>query len=926
MALPVELASIFRNKHKSYKMVLMLSMIDTWKETKNKHLPIDNVSRRFLSYYQYREASNLKADIPPQQAASRWAEMTLSQTRRLIDTPIEALRSIITKSDGGSSLTFHQQIWAMAPDVFDELQRYANEELDAYNEQIWSGFSLKESLDKILGTYSIAKTQSFSSHPLGSLFRRTIPEGLKELPFITKDIRVQGSVGQGNWATVPWIALMDKRITETTQHGEYLVYLFAEDMSAVYLTLNQGVTEPIKEKGRKEGYVYLQNKVDELREQLPLNGLTKDDNIQLTASGIGRDYQVSTVAYIRYDQRSIPEDKQLFADLENLMENYQLYVEAHLKENKQKEQYEPATFKYTMANLYLGQGIINYIGQNGNGYFPIEIDELIQNQSTVLKSGDEVKFPKERIRHIGRALEELGLLRIINQSYSLTEFGVKYAQRIDELDLWKLTDGQATLLRQQLQASASNRNTTNLIKVINQAVSIARELQNFTTSGFHERFIQSMGLEEEWGTVTQENRTKFMLNWLEELRYIEKTHQTYRYIDDEVEDVLDSWSVSERLGHIKLYIQNKGFMYPDGLIENFYLSLKTKPFVILAGVSGTGKTKLIKLFAEALGATTENGQFALIPVRPDWNDPSDLIGYKDLSGVFRPGRLAEVLYEASKPVNQNKPYFICLDEMNLARVEHYFSDLLSVMETQEWRDERIITVPLIHRSSLTIEEDQIKYGELSVPDNIYLIGTVNMDETTHPFSKKVLDRANTIEFNYINLSIFPDYEQTVPPKPIAALNTFLKSEYLQLVDAYTNSKELVTRVTNQLVHINTILEEIHAHVGFRIRDAACFYVIYSQRHHLLSENEAFDNQLFQKILPRIQGSSASIKSVLLKLMNECSATSLAITELMDDASQLYAEGRLKEVLSRAKYPQSARKIAFMLRRLEEDGFTSYWLS
>lgn len=95
-----------------------------------------------------------------------------------------------------------------------------------------------------------------------------------------------------------------------------------------------------------------------------------------------------------------------------------------------------------------------------------------------------------------------------------------------------------------------------------------------------------------------------------------------------------------------------------------------------------------------------------------------------------------MLVEASKPANQHKPYFICLDEMNLARVEHYFSDLLSVLETQEWDNQRIVTTPLIHRDSLQNESDKEVYGNLHLPDNVYIVGTVNMDETTHPFSKR----------------------------------------------------------------------------------------------------------------------------------------------------------------------------------------------
>ncbi|MEK3751366.1 AAA family ATPase [Paenibacillus sp. FSL E2-8871] len=393
-------------------------------------------------------------------------------------------------------------------------------------------------------------------------------------------------------------------------------------------------------------------------------------------------------------------------------------------------------------------------------------------------------------------------------------------------------------------------------------------------------------------------------------------------------------SITTLLHQIQSHIRCKGFFFPEHLIENFYLSLKTKPFVILAGISGTGKTRLVKLFAEALGATGINGQFTLIPVRPDWSDPADLLGYKDLSGRFKPGPLTEVLVEARNPENQHKPYFICMDEMNLARVEHYFSDLLSVLETQDWQEGRIQTQDLISSTMLEAPEDQMKFGSLGIPENVFLIGTVNMDETTHPFSKKVLDRANTLEFNYINLQQYPDLGEQVEnsdSSDASKLNhLFLRSDYLQLVDAYDTNKELVVRTTERLVKINALLEDIHAHVGFRVRDAICFYMIYNERYKLMSEEEAFDWQLLQKILPRIQGSHSSVRRVLLNLMKGALGTGSGVTvdfqAFMDDASPLYLKWAAGQTPPTAKHPQSARKLAFMLRRLEEDGFTSYWLS
>ncbi|WP_058302885.1 McrB family protein [Gorillibacterium timonense] len=391
--------------------------------------------------------------------------------------------------------------------------------------------------------------------------------------------------------------------------------------------------------------------------------------------------------------------------------------------------------------------------------------------------------------------------------------------------------------------------------------------------------------------------------------------------------------VSAHLQHIKTYIVQRGFSFPEQLIENFYLSLKTKPFVILAGISGTGKTRLVKLFAEAVGAAEENGQYSQIPVRPDWSDPSDLLGYKDLSGFFKPGPLTRVLVEASKEENWHKPYFICLDEMNLARVEHYFSDLLSILETQSWCEETIRTQRLLTGASLDKPEDLERYESLCLPENVFLIGTVNMDETTHPFSKKVLDRANTLEFNTIDLLQFPDLE-AIGMDQVAALEglsqRFLRADYLQLIDAYASHQELIKQTTDELVKINEILEEIHAHVGFRVRDAVCFYMIYNKRFDLMERDAAFDWQLLQKILPRVQGSHSSVRRVLLRLMEVAlgknSGYSIKMPSLMEDSSELYRKWNAQGTTLTAKYPNSARKLAFMLRRLEEDGFTSFWLS
>ena len=377
-------------------------------------------------------------------------------------------------------------------------------------------------------------------------------------------------------------------------------------------------------------------------------------------------------------------------------------------------------------------------------------------------------------------------------------------------------------------------------------------------------------------------------------------------------------TVKDTISRIKGYIEAKGFSYPDGLIENFFLSLKSKPFVILAGTSGTGKTRLVKLFAEAIGANTSNGRYKMVSVRPDWSDSSDLFGHVDLNGKFVPGAIIEFVKRAE--LDSAHPYFLCLDEMNLARVEYYMSDFLSVIETRDFQSGHIVSEPLVPGTYYGSDSAAAgKYGTVPFPENLYVIGTVNMDETTFPFSRKVLDRANTIEFSYVDLTPPAEWAPTAPA-PLSLDNGFLKTEYLLLAQC-ADQQEAVNAYCVELQKLNRILEQANAHVGYRVRDEVVFYLLNNKNSDLLPENRAMDNEIIQKILPRIQGSSASIKNMLCELFRVCAGD----YEGQNTESDLSAKMMTVAQKPDCKYPKSAQKIAFMVRRFEEDGFTSYWL-
>lgn len=386
---------------------------------------------------------------------------------------------------------------------------------------------------------------------------------------------------------------------------------------------------------------------------------------------------------------------------------------------------------------------------------------------------------------------------------------------------------------------------------------------------------------------------------------------------EERDDAKNNSNVKEKgvnyiLADISSYIHSKGYIYSYEELSNFYLSLKTKPFVILAGISGTGKSKLVKLFAEAVGATSENNQYNLISIKPDWNDSTELLGYKNLNDEFVSGKLTEIILNASKEENRNKPYFVCLDEMNLARVEYYLSEYLSLLETRSLNENGTVVTDLIFPKSFSLNEE---FRKLTIPDNLYVIGTVNMDDTTFAFSRKVLDRANTIEFSNVNLELlsFKDSEFTLRK----VNNNFMRTRFINIKDALNKDKDFTESVNEKIVEINSILKIGNKHFGYRVRDEIVFYMIENKLSNLLSEEEAFDFQIMQKILPTISGSDLIIKDILINLYNYCNPNNQI-------ANNINYIAEAEKGLDLAIYKRSAEKIIMMLRGYE-DGFTSFWL-
>lgn len=186
--------------------------------------------------------------------------------------------------------------------------------------------------------------------------------------------------------------------------------------------------------------------------------------------------------------------------------------------------------------------------------------------------------------------------------------------------------------------------------------------------------------------------------------------------------------------------QKEGLLYDKNDLINFHIALKSSGLVILSGMSGTGKSKLINLYAKTLGL---NNRFRMIPVSPAWTDDSDLLGYLDYKNmIYRPADTDLVNFLLKAQDDPENLYIVCFDEMNLARVEHYFSQFISVLENSD--DERYIQ---LYNSNLEnrVYNSNTYPSKILVRKNVIFVGTVNVDESTFHFSDKVLDRANVIK-------------------------------------------------------------------------------------------------------------------------------------------------------------------------------------
>lgn len=407
--------------------------------------------------------------------------------------------------------------------------------------------------------------------------------------------------------------------------------------------------------------------------------------------------------------------------------------------------------------------------------------------------------------------------------------------------------------------------------------------------------------------------------------------------------------------NIKEETKNINQNQKDPKYRPYITAIKSKPFLLLAGISGTGKSRIVRELARACWDKDSKEydvqkpiNYEMIQVKPNWHDSSELIGYiSRISGqpVFIPGEFLKFIVKAWE--HPEVPYFLCLDEMNLAPVEQYFAEYLSVIETRKKnKDGKIVTDALIkpeyknERDENTKELKPAQWYEnlvdtllagcsdtniwalrklflsegISIPQNLIVVGTVNMDETTFSFSRKVLDRAMTIEMNEVDLysGLTERHEQIGKLGEKELIGTAVEG-----VDVYEGYKDVCEKALAYLQAVNNVLNGTPFKIAYRTRNDFLLYVVNNlpykkdEQGNDLSEEfviaRALDEITSMKILSRIEGDDTKVTNTFLDNLK---------TTIEEGLKSIYEDFKTEDSVSLLKLKEMKQKL--------DSGNTSFW--
>ena len=381
------------------------------------------------------------------------------------------------------------------------------------------------------------------------------------------------------------------------------------------------------------------------------------------------------------------------------------------------------------------------------------------------------------------------------------------------------------------------------------------------------------------------------------------------------------------------------------LLLRFVAALAAKRFLILSGLAGSGKTKLAQAFARWLTPTTDDDQppaYAVIPVGADWTGNDNILGYPDgldpTRYVTRPA--LDLIQRAAQPENASVPHFLILDEMNLSHVERYFADLLSLIESDE-------AIELYRPGVDGDGNPQYRIGadpQLRLPPNLFIIGTINVDETTYMFSPKVLDRANVIEFRMVreDLAAFLAAPRSPALDELNGYGSGFGAAFIREISQPVSAPDAVrARFEAEVLLFFDLLRDHGAEFGFRVANESARFLHFYRLlgGHAEDSTDWFDTAMdaiiVQKLLPKLHGSRPRLEGLLWALAWACGSDRAGFEPpavlarcreagSAQDETQYGPETVEKSLAGHpARYPLSFDKVMRMWRKLVRDQFVTF---
>ena len=382
----------------------------------------------------------------------------------------------------------------------------------------------------------------------------------------------------------------------------------------------------------------------------------------------------------------------------------------------------------------------------------------------------------------------------------------------------------------------------------------------------------------------------------------------------------DAFDLDEALGALVSDLERLGFVFAPFEVAAYVAALRTRPLALLAGITGVGKSRLPALVARLTG-----GVSTLVPVRPDWTDPAEALGYTDLTGRFRPGAVLRAAADAA--ADPARQHVVVLDEMNLGRPEHYLAEVMSRLEARADGADGPASPPLLTER---LAPRDGAWQAVGVPPNLSIVGTVNVDEGGHPLGRRVLDRAFTLELGTRDLAVWAGGADAGGPEPgdapawPAAAWRPRALRLSGLGELTEPERSAVERAVAAVAEADAVLAPAGLGTGFRTRDDIGLFVLHARatpsawRDRDGAPVDALDLALRLRLVPRLDGARAAARDAVRALLRWAGSP---------DALDAWRGAGRPDALpasAQARFPRTAARLARIVEAADEDGVASFW--